>query len=165
MKHTDWALIPLLPRLRRRARRLADTPENAEDMVQDVMLRLWVRHVAGETPNDLENYAMTALANLSRSRWRDHKPTKELEEDHLSCPADAPGVLAYQDVTAAIRRLPQDQAEVMTLVILGETSPQTIAQRLKLPVGTVNSRLARARARLRKDIGLDQKDAVASLLD
>ena len=134
-------------------------------MVQEVALRLWKLHRAGKQIEDPENYAMTALANLSRSRWRDQKPTTELQEDHLSHPSEAPGHLLCREVIAAIQRLPEDQAALMELVLMGEYSPQTLAHQLKIPVGTVNSRLARARAQLRQELDIDPECGILSLLD
>ena len=65
---------------------------------------------------------------------------------------------------AAIAGLPPEQALVMSLVLQGEFSPQAIARQLNLPVGTVMSRLARARAKLRVYIGIEASTPVAELL-
>jgi RNA polymerase sigma-70 factor (ECF subfamily) len=67
----------------------------------------------------------------------------------------APARIACTELQAAIERLPADQAALMRLVMLGETSPQILAQRVGVPKGTVMSRLGRARARLREEIGLE----------
>ncbi len=94
---------------------------------------------------------MTALANLARSHWRSHKPVEDIEENQISHRAEAPGHLACRDVADAIRHLPSDQVALMQLVLLGETSPRLLAERTGVPIGTVNSRLARAGTSARRD--------------
>ena len=145
----------LLPRLRRRARRLCRTPEEAEDLAQEAALRLWqvmARPGRVERPG---HYAMIVLANLARQRWRDRHPTEELFEDMAQEPPAAPARIACAEARAAIARLPRDQAAVMARLLAGESSPRAIAADLDMPLGTVMSRLARARKRLRHDLALD----------
>lgn len=145
----------LLPRLRARARRLCRTPDEAEDIAQETALRLWqVLADRGEIENP-DRYAMIMLHNLVRQRWRQRRPTEELEEDMAQTEPTAPGRLACADLQRAIARLPAEQVCVMEELLAGESSPRVIADRTGLPVGTVMSRLARARARLRSDMELE----------
>ncbi len=145
----------LLPKLLRRARRLARTADEAEDMAQETALRLWQ---ALDGPHDIETperYAMTMLHNIARQRWRGRRVTEELTDDMAQAAPLAHGRIACAELQAAIERLPKDQAELMRLVMLGETSPQILADRIGVPKGTVMSRLGRARATLRNEIGLE----------
>lgn len=159
------ALVNILPKLRRRARRLCDTPDAAEDLVQEAALRVWARLQAGEDIQDVEAYGMTALGNLARQRWRDRKPTSEISETTLTTPAAAPAHMVCRDIRDAISRLPAIQAEMMNLILIGEQSPAELARQTGLPIGTVNSRLARARASLRYEIGLEKNASVVTLLE
>ena len=156
MTRTDTdAISDILPKLLRRARRLARTQEEAEDMAQETALRLCQALTTRETIDAPERYAMIMLHNLARQRWRSRRPTEELTEDMAQAAPLAPARIACTELQAAIERLPPDQAALMRLVMLGETSPQVLAQRVGVPKGTVMSRLGRARARLREEIGLE----------
>lgn len=146
----------LMPRLRARARRLTRTPEEAEDLSQEICLKLW--KLLQQEDADIrapERYAMIMLHNLARHRWRAARPTEELEDDMITTAPAAPARLACAELRSAIAALPRDQRAVMQMVMEGETSPQLLARRLGLPKGTIMSRLARARARLRVDMGLE----------
>lgn len=150
-------------RLRKRAQRLGAQPSDAEDMAQETLLRLMQRMVRKDVDAP-EHYAMIILQNLIRAGWRARVEMTELEEDSASILPVGDSRLAVADLRAAIAILPPEQAEVMALVLQGEFSPRAIAKQLDLPVGTVMSRLARARAKLRVQIGLDAGMPVAELL-
>lgn len=156
-------LTALAQRLRRRALRLGVQPSDAEDMAQETLLRLMQR-MARQNVEAPEHYAMIILQNLIRAGWRARVDMAELEEDSASTLPVGDSRLAVAELRAAIAALPPEQAQVMALVLQGEFSPQAIAAQLELPVGTVMSRLARARARLRVQIGLEAGSPVAELL-
>lgn len=158
---TDLAALHL--RLRRRAQRLGAQSSDAEDMAQETLLRLMQR-MARQDVEAPEHYAMTILQNLIRAGWRAQVEITELEDDSASTLPVGDSRLAVADLRTAIAALPPEQAQVMALVLQGEFSPQKIAQQLALPVGTVMSRLARARAKLRVQIGLEAHTPVAELL-
>ena len=147
-------LTELLPKLLRRARRLTRTRDEAEDMAQETALRLW-QVLAEEEIDAPERYAMTMLRNLARQRWRNRHITEELTDDMVQAAPLAPARIACAELQAAIDRLPEDQAALMRLVMIGETSPQVLAVRVGVPKGTVMSRLGRARARLREEMALE----------
>jgi RNA polymerase sigma-70 factor (ECF subfamily) len=159
----DLDLTQLAKRLTRRARRLGAQPCDAEDMAQEAVLRLITRGQRAGI-NAPEHYAMIILQNIARARWRARVEHTELEEESASVDPIAESRLALNTLHNAIARLPDEQAQVMQLVLEGEVSPRAIAGRLDLPVGTVMSRLARARAKLRVQIGLEADAPVSELL-
>ena len=156
-------LNALVTRLRRRAQRLGLQPCDAEDMAQEALLRLMQR-MARSGVDAPENYAMIILHNLARARWRAQVETTELEENSATSQPLGDSRLMLDALCRAITALPPDQACVMELVLQGEPSPRVIATRLDVPVGTVMSRLARARVTLRRQIGLETGMPVAELL-
>ncbi|AXI46187.1 RNA polymerase subunit sigma-24 [Sulfitobacter sp. SK012] len=162
-KHTPNALEVFLPRLRRRARRLTRTRTEAEDLVQETCLRL-LQAMDRAPIAAPEHYGMIIVHNLARQRWRDRHDTQELEENNASTPDSGTARLACSQIIDAINRLPPDQARLMRLVMEGETSPRQLSHTVGCPVGTVMSRLARARARLRREMGLEGSEPVSALL-
>ncbi|SHJ23352.1 RNA polymerase sigma-70 factor, ECF subfamily [Shimia gijangensis] len=158
-------LVGILPKLRRRALRLCESPDVADDLTQETVLRIWSRLISGDEITDIQAYGMTVMRNLAFQNWRDRKPTVDIEDIVLATPARATGHLACRDALSAVSRLPAGQAEVMTLITIeGHTAPEA-AQEIGLPLGTVNSRLARARSRLRSEIGLEKDKSIVTLLD
>ncbi|WP_299686958.1 sigma-70 family RNA polymerase sigma factor [uncultured Tateyamaria sp.] len=147
--HTDASrLVPLIPALTRRARKLARSRAEAEDLVQDTLLSLCQRLHEQARIDDLPAYAMRTLGNRAQRGWR-QTPTQELEEDDALILPDAHMRLDCADTLAAVATLPTPQRQLMELVAAGETSPRALAMATGLPLGTVMSRLARARAKLR----------------
>lgn len=150
--------------LMRLARRLAANETEAQDLAQETILRLWRRRDELGGIDDLRAYARAALRNLYRQGLR-RAPFVALEE--TAPPSIEPDVfasLALSDLQGAIARLPADQAQLMSLVMDGETSPKRLAMRVGCEVNTVMSRLARARAQLRREMDLSPGAPVASLL-
>jgi RNA polymerase sigma-70 factor (ECF subfamily) len=158
-------LQALLPALNRRARRLTHCAEDAADLAQEAALRLWQHHQSGTDIDCPEAYAMTILRNLSRSHWRTSRNHDPLEENTAMTAPEAPRVIACAELSAAITRLPAPQAELLHYVENGETSPARLAELTGHPVNTVMSRLARARASLRAEMGMSKTCSVTSLFD
>ena len=155
----------LAGQLHARARSLTASKADAADLAQDAALAVWRRHASGARIEDLRAYAMMALRNAARSRWRNKRDWDELEETRVPCAPDAPRRIACAEVSAALTRLPPAQAQLMHLIVEGETSPKSLARMTGLPLGTVMSRLARARAKLRKDLGLSKSASPTQLFD
>jgi RNA polymerase sigma-70 factor (ECF subfamily) len=157
------AINLLTRRLHARARRMGMQPCDADDLVQETLLRFVqrARSVEVQTP---DRYALTILHNLARAQWRARVDLEELDTDSASIAPVCDGRLALGALQSAIAALPPEQTQVMDFVLRGETSPRVIAVALGLPVGTVMSRLARARVKLRAQIGLKAGMPVTDLL-
>jgi RNA polymerase sigma-70 factor (ECF subfamily) len=91
------------------------------------------------------------MHNVYVNQLRALRPTAQLDEEmpELAQPVRETDTLVLRDLDAAIRRLPPDQREVLLLVALEEMSYEGAAGTLGVPIGTVMSRLARAREKLR----------------
>ena len=162
--HDTASFDAVLARLHRRAKRLTSDREAAEDMAQEAAMKVWQKS-RGAGIDNIEAYAMTALGNLARSHWRARRPVDAYCDDMAATPPDAFRRLACAELRAALDRLPEPQARLMALVAEGETSPADLARLTGLPLGTVMSRLARARAALRRDMGLTRSAPSTTLYD
>ena len=150
------ALTDLMPDLIRMARRLTREADQAQDLCQEVLLKLLAWLDGGAEIDDLRADAMTALRNQHRQSLRREQIPLGAPEVVIMTLPDALDACALSEAMRAIRRLPADQERLMRLVAAGETSPADLARSTGLAPGTVMSRLARARARLRDDLGLQK---------
>jgi RNA polymerase sigma-70 factor (ECF subfamily) len=145
------SIVELIPRLRRYARALAGDRIAADDLVQDTLERAWSKFHLYRRGTDLRAWLFTVMHNVYVNQLRAARPAAPLDEDmpELAQAARETDTLVLRDLDAAIRRLPPDQREVLLLVALEEMSYDEAAGALGIPIGTVMSRLARAREKLR----------------
>lgn len=146
-------LVSQIPRLRRYARALTGDRHRADDLVQDTLERAWKKGSLWRPGTKLDAWLMTLMHNVFVNQWHAmrREPTQDLD-DLPAEPAARPeqdDAFELRDVHAALARLPVEQRAVLLLVALDERSYEETAAILELPIGTVMSRLARARARLR----------------
>lgn len=124
---------------------LVDTRDDAEHVVQDAFLALYRRYDRVLTP---EAYLRTSVVNGARKLLRRRALVRRRPIDRPS-----PSELEFNHVFDAVRRLPADQRIVVALRYEEHLSDAEIAEVMSIPVGTVKSRLHRALARLRLEIG------------
>jgi RNA polymerase sigma factor (sigma-70 family) len=144
-------LVELIPRLRRYARALVGDRTTADDLVQDTLERAWAKLHLYRRGTDLRAWLFTVMHNVHVNRIRATRPVDPLEDDmpELAQPQREPDALLVRDLDRAIARLPADQRAVLLLVTLEEMSYEEVARTLGIPIGTVMSRLSRAREKLR----------------
>jgi len=145
------SIVDLIPRLRRYARALAGDQAAADDLVQDTLERAWAKLHLYRRGTDLRAWLFTVMHNVYVNQLRAVRPGAQLDEElpELSQPARQSDGLELRDLDRAIRRLPPEQREVLLLVVLEDMSYEKAAATLGIPIGTVMSRLARAREKLR----------------
>ena len=145
------SLIELIPRLRRYARALVSDRAAADDLVQDTLERAWAKLHLYRRGTDLRAWLFTVMHNVHVNRVRATRPTDPLEDDmpELAQRATQDDALVVRDLDRAISTLPVAQREVLLLVALEDLSYEETARVLGIPIGTVMSRLARAREKLR----------------
>jgi len=145
------SLIALIPRLRRYARALAGERAAADDLVQDTLERAWSKLHLFRRGTDLRAWLFTVMHNVYVNQVRAARPTDALEDDmpELAQRASQGDALLVRDLERAISALPEAQREVLLLVALEDLSYEETARVLGIPIGTVMSRLARAREKLR----------------
>ncbi|MCW8907547.1 MAG: RNA polymerase sigma factor [Sedimenticola sp.] len=146
-------LALLRPRLQRMALAWCGDPSLADDLTQEALARALGSLERLRREQALEGWAFSILANCFRDHCRRSRPTEPYEERIDTTQAGAERDLARQQtsqqVRNAITRLSPAQREVLMLVDLESCSYAEVAAILDIPVGTVMSRLSRARQNLK----------------
>jgi RNA polymerase sigma factor (sigma-70 family) len=145
------SLVALIPRLRRYARALVGDRAAADDLVQDTLERAWAKLHLYRQGTDLRAWLFTVMHNVHVNQVRAARPTDPLEDEmpELAQRAVQGDALVVRDLERALAVLPAAQREVLLLVALEDLSYEETASVLGIPIGTVMSRLARAREKLR----------------
>jgi RNA polymerase sigma factor (sigma-70 family) len=157
MKDMLLEVEPLIPALRRYARALVRHRANADDLVQDCLERA-VSRWRQRRDGDVRPWLFAILHNLAVDQFRrattrgNQLPIDVAREDNFAEAAVQEQKLMCQDVLTKLARLPEDQRAVLLLVAVEDLSYAQTAKVLNIPVGTVMSRLARARERLQQEI-------------
>lgn len=141
-----------LPRLRRYARALTGDRHTADDLVQDTLERGWSKLALWRPGSRLDAWLLTIMHNLFVNQLRSRPPAAASLDDLVVEPATRAiqgDQLEVRDLQAALAQLPPEQREVLLLVTVEEYSYAETASLLEVPIGTVMSRLARAREKLR----------------
>lgn len=143
-----------MPFLRRAARRWQREPADADDLVQDTLLRALANAQPWKPGTDLRAWLYTIMRNCFLAGVaRSVRSTAKLEQIAAADPG--PGAPASElrlllgDLAAALRRLPTSQRSVVILIGLEGKSYREAAQTMETSVGAVRSHLARGRDRLR----------------
>lgn len=143
---------PLIPRLRRYARSLVKDHATADDLVQDCLERVIRSWSQRRTDGDARAWLFAILHNLAMNRLRQtqrrgaHVSLDDAYE--IGHPAGQEDGLRHSDLVEALDTLPPDQRGVLLLVSVEQLSYEETARVLDIPVGTVMSRLSRARQKL-----------------
>jgi RNA polymerase sigma-70 factor (ECF subfamily) len=138
-----------IPALRRYARALTRDAETADDLVQDTLVRaLRSEHLFHG--GDIRSWLYTILTNLNRNRLRSlsRRPAHTVI-DETDAPDASGSEPVSRDIERALATLVEDQRVALLLVVLEGLSYREVAEVQGVPIGTVMSRLARARAQIR----------------
>ena len=146
-------LEPLIPALRRYAYALVRDHAAADDLVQDTLERALSRWTSRRPDGELRAWLFAILRNLqidARRQARRRGVQVEIDEvDHGETAAHQEGALEARDVLATLEQLPEEQKSLLLLIGVEDFSYDEAARILGVPIGTVMSRLSRARQRLR----------------
>ena len=150
-------MIGHLPRLRRFALALSGDPVEADDLVQEVCLKALAKAHQFRPDTRLDSW----LFRIAQNAWFDRQKSWRARKDHhvfvedideLTDPTAGSEVaeqaVNLAEVSRAITQLPDELSVLIVLVCIDGQSYQEAAKTLELPVGTVMSRLARARKQL-----------------
>ena len=147
----DYQLIvPYIPNLRRYARALIGDREGADDLVQDTLERA-VRKFHLWRPGDLRAWLFSIMHNVFVNQLKARKVAYEIEiDDSIAAPQSSVTTTDLMDLDRALMALSPDQREVVLLVALEDMTYAEVGRALGIPIGTVMSRLSRAREKLRR---------------
>lgn len=163
MSSTTWRdeVVALIPALRAFAWSLSRNGSDADDLVQDTLIKAWANREKFETGTNLRAWLFTILRNtyyttLLRRRREVRDETGE-HAGRLKSPPTQEWSIAMRDLQAALQKLPDEHREALILVGAAGLSYEEAAEICGCALGTIKSRVNRARARLLRL--LDAEDA------
>jgi RNA polymerase sigma-70 factor, ECF subfamily len=155
-------IMEVLPGLRAYAISLVRNTEQADDLVQETILRAWHKQHSFQPGTNLNAWLFTILRNQFHSQYR--KKRREIEDvdgtyaSQLKSAPEQIHKLEMHDLSAALQRLPADQREALLLVAAEGLSYEEAAEICGTAVGTIKSRVNRARTRLAELMGYTKGD-------
>ena len=169
-------LVKLIPHLRAFARTLAGDPASADDLAQDAMMKAWDARSSFQMGTNMKAWTFMILRNQfyseKRRSWRQSQLDQEAAERTLVAVDDPEAPVALDELRQALKTLPEEQREALMLVGAGGFAYEEAAEICGCAVGTVKSRVSRARRALAATLekggyGRDGKaagDAMRSIL-
>lgn len=154
-------LLEAIPGLRAFGIALVGNSERADDLVQETLTKAWAHQKAFELGTNLKAWLFTILRNEFYSQMRRRR--REIEDvdakysSQLAVPPEQPGHLDMADMRDALTRLPADQREALLLVATSGFSYEETAEICNVAVGTIKSRVNRARLRLGDLLGIESE--------
>ncbi|MCW3477147.1 sigma-70 family RNA polymerase sigma factor [Limobrevibacterium gyesilva] len=166
------ALLAAIPRLRAFALPLCGRPDRADDLVQETLVKAWANMSSFEPGSNMGAWLYTILRNEFYSEFR--KRRREVQDSdglfaaQLATHPTQDGHLEFQDFRTALSRLADDHREALILVGASGLSYEEAAQLCGCAIGTMKSRVHRAREKLAellsarpdKQFGPDRKPEV-----
>ena len=157
-------LLTAVPGLRAFALSLSMKADRADDLVQETVLKAWKHHGSFEAGSNIKAWLYTILRNEFYSQLR--KSKREVEDidglyaGRVAMDGSQLSHLNMMDMKVALAKLPDDQREAVILVGASGFSYEEAADICQVAVGTVKSRVSRARLRLNEILGIQDSDAL-----
>jgi RNA polymerase sigma-70 factor (ECF subfamily) len=152
-------LIRSMPALRTFAFSLTGNPDRSDDLVQETLVKAWINHDRFQPGTNLMAWLFTILRNLFYSDIRKHK--REVEDSdgvhgaRLTTAPQQEGIVTLQRLRERLEQIPESQRTALLMVGAEGYTYEEAAVRLDCKVGTVKSRVSRARAYLSDMFGFD----------
>jgi len=169
-------LVALIPHLRAFARTLAGDPTSADDLAQDAMMKAWDARASYQMGTNMKAWTFMILRNQfyseKRRSWRQTQLDQEAAERTLVAVDDPEAPVALDELRLGLSMLPAEQREALILVGAGGFAYEEAADICGCAVGTVKSRVSRARRALQgileagnyKRDGASASDAMRTIL-
>ena len=149
-------LIALIPHLRAFARTLTGDPTAADDLAQDAMMKAWDARASYQMGTNMKAWTFMILRNQfyseKRRSWRQSQLDQEAAERTLVAVDDPEAPVALDELRLALASLPEEQREALILVGAGGLFVGEAAEICNCAVGTVKSRVSRARRALQQTL-------------
>jgi RNA polymerase sigma-70 factor (ECF subfamily) len=161
-------LVALIPHLRAFARSLTGEPTSADDLAQDTMMKAWDARASFEMGTNMKAWTFMILRNQfyseKRRSWRQSQLDQEAAERTLMAVDDPASPVALNELRLGLAMLPSEQRESLVLVGAGGFSYEEAAAICDCAVGTVKSRVSRARRALQAilDSGAYDRDGASA---
>jgi RNA polymerase sigma-70 factor, ECF subfamily len=154
-------LLAAIPSLRAFGLSLTSRGDRADDLVQETLMKAWKYHESFTAGTNMKAWLYTILRNefytQIRKRKREVEDADGLHSNKVAVHGDQEGHLDMADLTIALSKLPEDQREAIVLVGASGFSYEEAAKICGCAVGTIKSRVNRARNRLAVLLQIDQK--------
>jgi RNA polymerase sigma-70 factor (ECF subfamily) len=150
----EWIAMPHLAALLRVARRLTPEPASAEDLVQETMLLAWRGFSGFQSGTNARAWLFRIMFNVFHGQVR-----RELRSPEFSSREVRPMFQEAVEIAEALQALSLEQRTVLLLCVVEGFTCREAAGILDLPIGTVMSRLSRARQELRESLAPMAKEA------
>lgn len=158
-------LLQAIPALRAFAISLSGKADRADDLVQETLMKAWANMASYAPGTNLRAWLFTILRNIFYSQYRKRRREVEDADGHmaarLSSAPEQNGHMDFVDFREALQKLPPDQREALILIGASGLSYEEAAKVCDCAVGTIKSRVNRARSRLVELLGLDVPDDIA----
>lgn len=145
-------LVAVIPHLRAFARSLCKDPTQADDLAQEALAKAWKARESFEPGTSLKAWTFMILRNQfyseKRRSWRNTPLDTEVAENTLLASDNPTAPMELLELRAALNKLPDDQREALILVGAGGMAYDEAAQVCQVAVGTIKSRVSRARRAL-----------------
>jgi RNA polymerase sigma-70 factor (ECF subfamily) len=145
-------LVALIPHMRAFARTLCNDRAQAEDLAQDALARAWASRDRFEMGTNMKAWTFMILRNQfysdKRRSWRSSQLDPEVAERTLVAVTSGDATLELDELRRAMAMLPDDQREALILIGAGGLSYDEASEICGVAVGTIKSRVSRARDRL-----------------
>lgn len=151
-------LLGAIPSLRAFAVSLSQNADRADDLVQETLVKAWDKHASFQPGTNMKAWLFTILRNEFYSQMR--KRGRELQDSdgvmtaRLAVHPSQHGLLDLDDFRVALVQLPEDQREAIILIGASGFSYEEAAQICGCAVGTIKSRVSRARTKLQEILGI-----------
>lgn len=148
----DRRMLQVIPDLRAYAQSLSRNPALADDIVQDALLSAWSNRHSLRELERIKPWLLSIVRNSFLAHLRKHRSEVEdidgtFAANQVSAPAQ-PAVAELRDVRAALETLPLEEREAIALICVDRLSYKEAAEVCGCPVGTMKSRVNRARSNL-----------------
>jgi RNA polymerase sigma-70 factor (ECF subfamily) len=147
-------LLDAIPSLRAFAVSLAQNADKADDLVQETLVKAWDKQASFQPGTNLKAWLFTILRNefysQMRKRGREVQDSDGIMTGRLATHPSQHGMLDLEDFRVALELLPEDQREAIILIGASGFSYEEAAQICGCAVGTIKSRVSRARTRLQE---------------